>query len=865
MPADGRHALRVAAAVLAAAALAAATGCSGSSGDSLRGEGVRDGFEALLASVDPGSPVLSPADGYAGSARCIGCHGDVFDFYRRTSHAVGLRTAGRPGVSGAPVAADADRNGRDDFRDGLDLATVPAFAALGTAAPRLSFAKGEERPWRFSIGGATFPVAQVYGGSHREAYLVQVGRSLYPAPMEYDVDGRRWVAGDLGTWYAGTTPLFANPAAAAAGIDRSASAERRCSGCHQNGFTVAFDAPSGEWLSGYTELGVGCESCHGPAAAHVLSGGDPSLVVNPRRFLDGSPEGARLADDTCGRCHTRGEGAVLPGSPAPLLHPWSNAFGRPFRPGDEARFFIAPSSDPADHWGYRDNFLSPVPTPGDPSDDSFVAARRGWMQAVEQASGAHAPSVAGSARCFDCHAPHGPRGVSGVASTSDRVPGARLSAEDGSLCLSCHAGSGPFAGIAAADVTAFTRGKASGVPDAVVDHMKDVGMPVARADFRPKKTGVGRCTTCHMVSTSTEPRSPGTDPGGFTSGGPHGGTHTGLVIWPSVSARTGVTNSCNACHPTGTGDAVGRILDEWATGDPDGDGIFHGYTPRGEHLGNLNAASGSGRRCAECHTTAGFRGIAVEGDASGLSTDDDRLAAIVARAARRDEGITCAACHGRDGSGQFAAGPNPLRLPKRDLCGSCHTGAGITFAHYTTLGTPVHYPQKELFEGTAGVEPPGTGTWPGNGHTFLADGCVSCHFDAATPGGTPSHSFQPAARSCQNCHGSVSTVDIPAFADFDGSGSAGTVQQETAGLLALLKAAILSGDPAVAFDGSGFRRNGVPGLPGASAARQRAAYNWEVVSKDGSLGLHNAHRSIRLLQQSYRELTGVNVPGAFMR
>src|SRR5690349_24884344 len=121
-------------AAVALAVAAAAAACTGSERNQDRGPPVAAGTNALLRTVDPGAPSLAAGTGYVGSEHCIGCHAGVFASYQRTAHARGLRTAGRPGVTGRPVAADSDGDGTDDFREGLDLASVPAFAALGAAA-----------------------------------------------------------------------------------------------------------------------------------------------------------------------------------------------------------------------------------------------------------------------------------------------------------------------------------------------------------------------------------------------------------------------------------------------------------------------------------------------------------------------------------------------------------------------------------------------------------------------------------------------------------------------------------------------------------------------------------------------------------
>ena len=42
----------------------------------------------------------------------------------------------------------------------------------------------------------------------------------------------------------------------------------------------------------------------------------------------------------------------------------------------------------------------------------------------------------------------------------------------------------------------------------------------------------------------------------------------------------------------------------------------------------------------------------------------------------------------------------------------------------------------------------------------------------------------------------------------------------------------------------------------------QAAYNYLLVSSDGSLGIHNPTYAVQLLQQSYKWLTGKDVPGA---
>ena len=46
----------------------------------------------------------------------------------------------------------------------------------------------------------------------------------------------------------------------------------------------------------------------------------------------------------------------------------------------------------------------------------------------------------------------------------------------------------------------------------------------------------------------------------------------------------------------------------------------------------------------------------------------------------------------------------------------------------------------------------------------------------------------------------------------------------------------------------------------------KAAYNWVYIAEeDGSFGIHNTEYTVKLLQTSYRQLTGQDVPGADIR
>lgn len=62
------------------------------------------------------------------------------------------------------------------------------------------------------------------------------------------------------------------------------------------------------------ELGVRCESCHGPGSEHIRLGGAKSAILNPGRLS------AVAMNDSCGACHRK---PVPSGSDTDFANPWN--------------------------------------------------------------------------------------------------------------------------------------------------------------------------------------------------------------------------------------------------------------------------------------------------------------------------------------------------------------------------------------------------------------------------------------------------------------------------------------------------------------------------------------------------------------
>ncbi len=316
-----------------------------------------------------------------------------------------------------------------------------------------------------------------------------------------------------------------------------------------------------------------------------------------------------------------------------------------------------------------------------------------------------------------------------------------------------------------------------------------------------------------------------------------------------------------------------------------------------------------GTPCAACHTPEGFVRIfahseslsqgtinsIVEETGDGNLANPDGLPGAAAFGQ-----VTCTSCHSSHEPG------NKVRSPftKADICFECHNvraleaadGSGISGS--STLEIPRHA-QKEVFEGkkkTAndllrGFEFAGY-TYSDSSHAGtdnVANGCTGCHYtvvsdedlgqlpDKATTG----HSFKARLETCLSdfgsCHQNAdflladkssfaySTTTIGTFDfssilyssttypllyssnDYDSDGTVETFQNEITGMLDTLK------NKVVAAGGDYDASQGLFDLTlmaSDSDTIRAAAYNYDYIVGDRSLGLHNPLYVVNLLAVS---------------
>ena len=818
--------------------------------------GTSDGIAGPV--VETGDPTGTARSGYIGSAACGRCHSDKVVSWSQTAHNSAVRSWNRAGLSNLLMVNDVNANGADDFHDGLDLATTPAFAGYGASAPKLQFVASSATPYQVRIGTVTYNVNRTMGGNglFAQRYLTKLGASYYVLPFEYDEAKQVYSAFDASDWYdSENTPRNIT----ASNAQPTRSFEAQCSGCHNTGEMLS--GGSSGFTTGYVEMNIGCEQCHGPGAAHAVMG-DTRKIENPGDLLDGTPEGVAKANAICTRCHIKGSSVdPLPGSASHAGFGFLTSQGVS-QAGDLPAAFLVTTTAPADFWGYK---LNPLPSvPGNTS----VAARGYPLQGDDIANGEHAPTDGDSPACFDCHDPHGSSNAHLVATSVESLKGGVYVAtkvEDNSLCMACHVATDMFPGTTPEEAAQISSGTTpAAISNAVVNHMKDIGMPVTNGQYDPTGTGVGRCSTCHMTQTPSV-GAPLTDKAGYAVGDLH--SHRFEVVWPRASVLYGVTNSCNVCHPTTAADPVATIITQWANAAPTASQTaFHGATPPASQFNiplnqSANPTHGGGVLCISCHTAEGFARVTVNGE----TLPQDEIDKIAKEGIAQDRGISCDGCHGKRSDGQFyGSDRNPLRIDKTSLCATCHNNETVVFEDFRDHGAVVRHPQKEMLAGNAGSTPPGIPNTATTSHSGFPAGCVTCHYD--TQNAVANHQFTPSTTTCAQCHKGLNTFNRPARADYDGDGVVEGIQDEVRGLLNVLKTALLT-DPQMSFANNLFNYAGATdcALTGASDVQKRSVFNWESVQDDRSLGVHNAARSVQLLQASYRELTGSNVPGATLR
>jgi predicted CXXCH cytochrome family protein len=419
--------------------------------------------EAAAAAVRADMPAEGRPGGFVSSSTCRACHPAQYASWHRSYHRTMTQYA-------TPATVKAAFEG------------LPPMRVRGG---HIQLERQGESYWMLSRLGQD-PVVQkeyriglITGSHHLQSFWVADGRGnhLEMVPYSFLLTEQRWVPA-RDTFLADPRIPF-----------RFDTWNTQCLRCHVTGGQPR-PFPDGSGLaSRAAEIGIGCESCHGPGEEHVrqnanplrryrlaLAGtGDPT-IVNPRRLPP------RASAETCGQCHGLSGIADF------------QAFlesGIGFRPGDSLP-----------RW-------KPPIIPGDPASEKYVQAAlaedphfiesRFWPDGVARIIGREWAAMSrsrchlqGGMTCLSCHSMHD-------SDPDDQLARGRAGDE---ACLQCHQALRPR----------------------VAEH----------THHQPGSEG-SRCYNCHMANTTY---------------GLLKATRSHFIERPRAAEtlEAGRPNACNLCH-----------------------------------------------------------------------------------------------------------------------------------------------------------------------------------------------------------------------------------------------------------------------------------------------------------------------------
>ena len=373
-------------------------------------------------------PLIHREDGFAGSQACASCHVDQHESWSRTFHSTMTQRASPHSVVGA-------FDGRVVAYEGQE---APPFERDGKFFMDLPDKRGRR----------TAEVVLTVGSRRYQQYFERETRgedfAFLRLPILWHIEAKRWL--HLNTVFLG--PDDANWDAHAAEWNEN------CIFCHttapqprMTNYGLPSRMEQERFDSEVADLGIACEACHGPGAAHAAAQRDPLRryaesfssaavgdIVHPKRLEQ------QRSVAVCGQCH----GQRLP-QPISRVADWLTR-GPSFRAGEDLLAHVSPIR--------RD---TPVLGPSDPETFSL----RFWEDGTPRLTAYEYQGVTESAcyergemTCNSCHTMHGgdvrgqiePRMRGNAACLQCHEAIARdVSAHtkhgadsSGSVCMDCH-------------------------------------------------------------------------------------------------------------------------------------------------------------------------------------------------------------------------------------------------------------------------------------------------------------------------------------------------------------------------------------------------------------------------------------------
>src|SRR5688572_5252471 len=420
--------------------------------------------------LTPSGPQAVSGD-YLGSQSCAKCHDVEHTQWKNSLHIKMTKPVAEATIVG-------------DFRDGTKFADHDRAYTFGM--------KNGKPVISVSFGGQpaeTFVVDYTLGAKRYQGYLSTLPEGgIYVLPVFWHVASKRWV-----DWKE-ITPIPDG----AHGIRQIWNAN--CFNCHGTNIVQGYDLDEKKYRSTWTEMGIGCEACHGPGRRHVALMEEWEKAPASKPKYDNSSKNRQLSDtlkifstrsseprriyDTCAYCHGN-KNNVFVG----------------FKGGDNYSDYAMP-------------FLISEPIPDSDLQGEFWPDGRPNRFNRPQALTLSGCFKAGAVTCTNCHVAHGSRNDFSL----------KVNIHQGrngdALCTQCH-----------------TTPKYAGA--ALKGHT-----------FHAPESAGSRCISCHMSDVNWRLLIRRRD-------------HTFQPPVPENTTQFGIPNACTTCHDNRTPEWAATQMDAW--------------------------------------------------------------------------------------------------------------------------------------------------------------------------------------------------------------------------------------------------------------------------------------------------------------
>ncbi len=431
-------------------------------------------------------PRLERDQDYVSSNQCRSCHPAQYHSWHQSFHRTMTQVASPESVIGRFDGSTLISKGHDYrvYREGDEF-----WAEMPNPDEMMFVVQAGKSVSEKSIKRGQYQVVMTTGSHHYQKYWVAspgFDRLIQTLPLVYLVEDERWI------------PRREAFMKAPNDRDRFVTQwNHHCIRCHSTGGTPGLDQKTGLLKTEVGELGIACESCHGPAENHVKHYQNPfnryrthisdddskvpkSDIVNPSK-LD-----HRRSSQICGQCH-----GVFVIRDEFALQFYTEGFA--YRPGDDIHQFR-----------YFPQYPGPEASQKQKEDLKKNAAfynERWWDDGTILAAGREYTAMMDSAcyskgeiSCLSCHSMH----------RSDPVDQLKPEALSNHACTQCH------------QELQYT-------------------LELSRHTFHEEKSVGSECINCHMPHTSYALLS---------------AIRSHQITSPNLesSVLKGVPNACNLCH-----------------------------------------------------------------------------------------------------------------------------------------------------------------------------------------------------------------------------------------------------------------------------------------------------------------------------